>query len=100
MSFCLLPLQEQLKDIGEISFRELSEILEAFQVSSGQNFAIGSTTILLNYLKSGNAFVVGNYNYSGENKNISSVKDLLALYKEIDLCVDLTIDKDLKHYFF
>ena len=99
----ILAIQQQQKEKLEvnnaISYKELCEILDAFQISSGQSFAIGKTKALLEYLSKGNSFIIENFEYSKKNKNVSSIKELVNIYKEIDQFVDLATDKDFKQYF-
>ena len=92
-------LKKQLDNTATISYKEICEILDAFQIASGQGFAIGKTKALLDFLKGGNSITIENFNYSNENKNVSSTKQLANIYKHIDLYIDLASDKDFKNYF-
>lgn len=91
--------KEKIEAYSKISYKEICEILDAFQVASGQSFAIGKTRALLEYLKNGNSFVIENYDYSNKNKEVSSIIELVNIYKDIDQFIDLTTDKDFKQYF-
>ena len=92
-------LREQLENKASISFKEICEILDAFQIASGQGFAIGKTKALLDFLKNGKSFIIENFNYTNETKEVSSIKQLVNIYKHIDQFIDLSNDKDFKEYF-
>lgn len=92
-------LKEQLDSTASISYKEICEILDAFQIASGQGFAIGKTKALLDFLKDGNSITIENFDYSNENKKVSTIKQLANIYKDIDQFIDLTTDKDFKQYF-
>lgn len=91
--------KEKLEANNTISYKEVCEILDAFQIASGQSFAIGKTKALLEYLSKGNSFTIENFEYSNKNKDVSSIKELVNIYKDIDQFIDLTTDKDFKQYF-
>lgn len=100
MSFVIQQEQlEKLEQSGILSFKEVKEILYAFQIASGQGFAIGKTKAILEYLKKGNVLTIENFNDSGNEKKIKSKQELAALFKSMDEYVDLTTDKDFKEYF-
>lgn len=92
-------LKEQLDNTASISYKEICEILDAFQIASGQSFAIGKTNALLDFLKDGSSITIENFGYSNENKKLSTIKQLANIYKDIDQYVDLTTDNDFKQYF-
>jgi plasmid replication initiation protein len=89
-----IALKNQLEVSSTITYREVLEILDAFQIASGQSFAIGKTKALLDFLKQGKYF-----DDTGNTKEVSSVKELVNIYKDIDQFVDLSNDKDFKEYF-
>ncbi|WP_047451776.1 hypothetical protein [Alistipes sp. ZOR0009] len=92
-------LKKQLEDTSSVSYKEICDILDAFQIASGQSFAIGKTKVLLNYLKSGNSFAIENFDHTNKSKEVSSIIELVNIYKDIDQFVDLSIDKEFKEYF-
>jgi len=92
-------LSEKLNNTGAISFKEICEILDAFQIASGQGFAIGKTKAILEYIKKGNNLIIQNYEYSNNQKIIYSINELINIYKNIDQFIDLSTDKDFKNYF-
>jgi hypothetical protein len=91
--------KEKLEANNKISYKEVCEILDAFQIASGQGFAIGKTKALLDFLKEGKSIIIKNFDYSDDDKKISSIKQLVNIYKDIDQFIDLTTDKDFKQYF-
>lgn len=100
MSFAIQREQlEKLEQSGILSFKELKEILDAFQIASGQGFAIGKTKGILDYLRKGNNLVIENFNNSGTSKTVQTKDELAAIYKNMDEYVDLKNDKDFKEYF-
>lgn len=91
--------KEKLEANNAISYKEVCEILDAFQIASGQGFAIAKTKALLDFLKDGNSITIENFEYSNENKKVSTIKQLVNIYKDIDQFIDLANDKDFKQYF-
>ena len=91
--------KEKLEANNTISYKEVCEILDAFQIASGQSFAIGKTKAFLEYLSNGNSFTIENFDYSNKKIVVSSIKELVNIYKGIDQIIDLTIDNDFKEYF-
>ncbi|NOS90690.1 MAG: hypothetical protein HOP30_02100 [Cyclobacteriaceae bacterium] len=73
--------------------------MSAFQIASGQNFAIGKTKALLDFIKQGKSIIIENFDYTDKNKEVSSIKELVNIFKDIDQFVDLSNDKDFKEYF-
>lgn len=92
-------LKEQLEKTATISYQEICEVLYAFQIASGQGFAIGKTKALLDFLKEGKSIVIENFDYSDDDKKISSIIELVNIYKDIDQFIELNTDKDFKQYF-
>ena len=100
MSFAIQREQlEKLEHSGILSFKELTEILDAFQIASGQGLAIGKTKGILDYLRKGNKLVIENFNNSVEDKTVHTKEELAVIYSTIDKYVDLKNDKDFKAYF-
>lgn len=94
--------QQQKKNIANnpsISYKEICDILNAFQIASGQGFAIGKTKALLDYIKEGHSFTIENFNNSNERRVVKSTKELANIYKSIDQFVDLPNDKEFNEYF-
>ncbi|MFN4915292.1 MAG: hypothetical protein ACK5FT_08230 [Sphingomonadales bacterium] len=94
-----IALKNQLEVSSTITYREVLEILDAFQIASGQSFAIGKTKALLDFLKQGKSIKIEYFDDTGNTKEVSSVKELVNIYKDIDQFVDLSNDKDFKEYF-
>ncbi|MEO6904168.1 MAG: hypothetical protein ABI315_13600 [Bacteroidia bacterium] len=92
-------LRDELNNTGAISYKEVCEILEAFQISSGQGFAIGKTKAVLEYLKKERSLIIENFDKSGNSKTIHSIAELAKMYREIDPLIDLSMDKEFKDYF-
>jgi hypothetical protein len=91
--------KESIKNNPIISYKEICDILNAFQIASGQGFAIGKTKALLDYIKEGHSLTIDNFNNSGKQKTISSINELATIYKDIGQFVDLPNDKEFKEYF-
>lgn len=91
--------KESIKNNPIISYKEICDILNAFQIASGQGFAIGKTKALLDYIKEGHSFTIENFNNSNEQRVVKSTNELANIYKGIDQFVDLPNDKDFKEYF-
>lgn len=92
-------LTKELNTTNAISYNEISNILDAFQIASGQGFAIGKTKAILEFLKNGNSLTIENFNNTNENRKITSISELDDIYKNIDVSVNLSIDKDFIEYF-
>jgi hypothetical protein len=82
-----------------IAYQELLNIADAFQIASGQSYAIGNATGLFDYLKDGKPITILNFNHSTQTKILLSVKDLADTFKSIDQYIDLRNDDDFKKYF-
>ncbi len=91
--------KESLKNNPAISYKELCDILNAYQIASGQSFAFGKTKALFDYLKEGHSFTIESFNNSNEERVVSSINELANIYKDIDQFIDLHKDKDFKEYF-
>jgi len=92
-------LKDQLEALNAISYKEICEIINAFQVASGQGFAIGKTKALLDYLKGGKSLIIENFEDSNNEMTVSTITELANIYKKIDSYIDLPTDKDFKQYF-
>lgn len=93
-------MSKKLNTSNTISYKEISDIMTAFQIASGQEFAVGRTKALLDYLKKGNVLIIENFEDSNENKIAKSILDLAMIYKNIDSYIDIMNDKDFKEYFY
>ena len=92
-------LKEQLIIKKSISYKEICEILDAFQIASGQGFAIGKTKALLDFLKEGKSFVIENFEYTDKGTEVTSINQLVNIFNDIDKLIDLSKDKDFIEYF-
>lgn len=91
--------EEQLDETGSITYSDLIEILDAFQIASGQTYAIGKTKALVMYLKKGHILTIKNFENSGTDKQVTSLQELATIFKNIDEYIDLKNHKDFKEYF-
>jgi len=82
-----------------IDYTELLKITDAFQIASGQGYAIEKTSTLLDFIKNGYALVIENFPRRGEHKIVSSVEELADIFKSIDEYIDLKEEVALKKYF-
>lgn len=82
-----------------ITFKELTDITDAFQISSGQSFAIGSTKALIEFIKEKNILIITNYLESNAEYKVSTIRELANIYNQIDPSIDLLNDKGFDEYF-
>jgi len=82
-----------------IDYTELLKITDAFQIASGQGYAIEKTKTLLDVIKNGYTLVIENFQELGANKIVSSVDELADIFKSIDEYIDLKEEAALKKYF-
>jgi hypothetical protein len=82
-----------------IDYADLLKITDAFQIASGQGYAIEKTTVLLDFIKNGYTLVIDNFQRSGERRIVSSTEELADLFKSIDEYIDLREEAALKKYF-
>lgn len=87
---------DQLKRCGTISYRDILDILNAFQIASGQGFAIGRTKAILNFIRQGGVLKLENIKGM---ESISSFNELADVYKSIDSQIDLFAESEFKEYF-
>ena len=78
----------KLKKDNCISYSEICDITYAFQIASGQSYAIGKTKGMLDYLdRFGNIHIVDLPN--GKEVYLKTNSDLADLYLSHDKCIDL-----------
>jgi hypothetical protein len=94
-----IKLLDALNESNSIDFKNLLNIADAFQIASGQGYAIGSTKALLDFLKQGNEIKIMNFNGSQSEQLINSPHQLALILRNIDSCIDLRNDIDFKNYF-
>jgi hypothetical protein len=94
-----LKMLAQLEGTSAIEYEELLRIATAFQVASGQSFAIGSTKGILEHLKKGNTVTILNQGEFPGPIKLVSVVDLAKAFKNIDQHIDLVNDSDFKNFF-
>lgn len=82
-----------------VDYKEIMEIANAFQVSSGQSFAIGKTQALLDFLAQGNEIIIENFQKFGDRNILHSINDLMVLFKNLDEYIDLETDDNFESYF-
>jgi len=87
----------QLHTTHSVSYHQLTDIANAFQISSGQSFAIGSIQGILEYLRTGKTIAITN-NHSA-TRRITSAKDLDNILNTIAPNITLFSDPDFKAYF-
>lgn len=92
-------LKEQLDRTASISYKDICDIMDAFQIASGQGFAIGRTMALLDFIQSGKSIIIINFDHLDKDKIIDSVEQLVDIYKDIDQLFDLNREKDFLKYF-
>jgi hypothetical protein len=82
-----------------IDYTDLLKIADAFQIASGQGYAIEKTTVLLDFIKNGYTLVIENFPGASEHKIVSSADELADIFKSIDEYIDLKEETALKRYF-
>lgn len=82
-----------------IDYKEILGIADAFQIASGQNFAIGKIKGLLEFIIKGNSLKIKNFKQSNNEKIISSIEELEVVFNDIDPYIELKKDKEFKKYF-
>ena len=93
-----IEVLKQLKQNSTISFEEIKNIIEAYQIASGQGYAIGKTKGILGFLKNYGEIKI--INDVGELKLILKTKlDLVSLYKSMDHFIDIKNDVNFGKYF-
>jgi hypothetical protein len=92
-------LKERLAATNTISYKEICDIMDAFQIASGQGFAIGKTKALLDFLYNGHTLTIENFEHTPTHKLITTTTELATIFIAIDAYVDLLNDKHFKDYF-
>ncbi len=89
---------KKLKENNSITYEEILKITNAFQIASGQGYAIGKTKGILDYIKNYGEVIIEN---NSENKNfiIKNKYDLSRFYENIDKNINIEIDVNFKSYF-
>ena len=57
------------------------EIAEAFQVASGQGFAIGKVLGMMNFLLKGHSFLIKDFDGEGKHMQVRTAEELADLFK-------------------
>lgn len=100
MSFSIqLEQKKKLEQSNLIAFKEIMAIIDAFQIASGQSFAINKTKAILEFLKEGNIMVIEDFISAGERRTVSSVVELADTFRSIDKKVDLVRDSEFRLFF-
>lgn len=82
---------DRLKSEKVISSKELYHIAAAFQIASGQGYAISKTKAILDYIIEGNQLIID------EDTYINSVPDLKIFF--LKMGIDISDNKELSSYF-
>ena len=90
---------QELQQNKYIDYQEILKIADAFQIASGQSYAEGRTKALLDFINLQNSLVIKNFNNTGQDKLIYTVKEFAIMLKNVDQFIDLENDKEFKAYF-
>ena len=94
-----VKMYNSLKEAGHIEFEDLIEIADAFQIASGQSYAIGNTKGIMDYIIENGSIVIRNYSSLENDKQVNSILKLNEIFKQIDKYIDFKNDKDFSQYF-
>ena len=88
---------KKLRVNNNISYNELLDITNAFQITSAQGYAIGSTKGILDFLKNYGEILITD---APDEKNIrlKKISDLSELYLVIDEFIDIKHDHNFSTY--
>lgn len=89
---------KKLKENNTITYEEILEILEAFQIASAQGYAIGKTKGILNYIKNYGKIIIEDH-FDNQKITLMNNHDLSEFYKKIDNSIDIEIDPAFITYF-
>jgi hypothetical protein len=93
-----IEILKKLKIDNTLSYDEILSITDAFQIASGQSYAIGRTKGILDFLKNHGEILVVNIP-NGSDLALKSAFDLSNLYLSIDKYIDICHDKIFFQYF-
>jgi translation initiation factor 2 beta subunit (eIF-2beta)/eIF-5 len=92
-----IEILKRLKKSNILTYEEILKIADAFQIASGQGYAIGKTKGILDYLEK-----YGEINVSNLSNNklvIQNKYDLSAIFNEIDKYISIETDLNFNQYF-
>ena len=88
---------EQLLEVNQaVPFKGFRDIADAFQVASGQGYAIGKTLGMLSYIKKGHTFLIKGF--EGSDVQVRTTAELADLFKHLDPYLDLKTEKAFAEY--
>ena len=93
-----IKMIKKLKENNSITYEEILKITDAFQIASGQRYAVGRTKGMLDFLKKyGNVDIIS---FPQEEKiMLKTNEDLYSLFKDIDNDIDIKSDSNFVQYF-
>lgn len=91
-----LEILSKLKKNNIISYNEILDITNAFQIASGQSYAIEKTKGLLDFLNDGKEILITN---APNDIVLRSKTDLYSLYLSIDKYINIVDDSNFSSYF-
>jgi hypothetical protein len=89
---------KELKNKNEVGYNEILNIANAFQIASGQGYAIGKTKGMLDFLKQNGEILIISTT-TGEKTIIKTNEDLTSLFRNIDEEININSDPNFKNYF-
>ncbi|MEL4308121.1 hypothetical protein [Joostella sp. CR20] len=89
---------KKLKENNSITYEEILGIANAFQIASGQGYAIGKTKGILDFLKKYGDVHIISIPEEGE-LILKTNNDLYILLRDIDNNIDIKADSSFETYF-
>lgn len=89
---------KELKENNIITYEDILKITDAFQIASGQGYAIGRTKAILDFLKKYGDVHIMSIPKKGE-LTLKTNDDLYLLFRDIDNDIDIKADSNFESYF-
>jgi hypothetical protein len=93
-----IEILEGLKTNNIISYDDVLNIIDAFQIASAQGYAVGKTKGILDFIKNYGKIVVTKIPNS-DDLEIKTISDLSKLYSSIDKNINIDTDKIFATYY-
>lgn len=89
---------KEFKENNSITYEEILKITDAFQIASGQGYAIGRTKTILDFFKKYGDVHIMSIPKKGE-LTLKTNDDLYLLFRDIDNDIDIKADSNFESYF-
>jgi hypothetical protein len=94
--------EKMLKQLNQKKFIEYKQVLDicnAFQITSGQDFAIGCTYAILDFILKDGHIDIRDFENQNQVRNASSINEFLEIINSIDKNINLKNDPKFSQYF-